>query len=95
MLVNDDFNTGFNYEPSRAEHIVHGIRADMNKDIAEQKENAFNEICTRFNDLYEKSYDKENYSDCREILKEMAKLFGITNNNKVEVTKDQIKIEFA
>lgn len=92
--MNDEYNLGA-YSEARAKDIVRGINTRLNKTAEELKLEAQEVIVTRFNDLYEKCYDKENYSDCKDILKEMAKIFGVNSGgNKVEITKDQINIEF-
>lgn len=92
--MNDEYNLGA-YSETRATDIVRGVNTRLNKTAEELKLEAQEVIVTRFNDLYEKCYDKENYSDCKDILKEMAKIFGVNSGgNKVEITKDQINIEF-
>lgn len=86
---------GYEYTEQTAIHLIAEVNTSIKKEAEELKSQALEEIAARFNDLYTKLYEKEDYSNCKDVLREMAKLFGLSDKNKVEIDKPDEKITIS
>ena len=70
------------------------IRREIKEDFQKNfdKEAFKLEITARFEDLYKKNVDIDDYKECRAILNDFNKMFGLLEPEKKDITTDGEKI---
>lgn len=88
IKITNDPKKGYNWDVSTRQIDTYIARAKemIQEDAQGDKKDYFNLAVMRYNDLYKKNYDLEEYKECRGVQDSFNKLVGIAESEKTEMT---------
>lgn len=97
FIAKESKRLGVEHAESTCSTIYHQVKTAIKSELSDNREEIVSDIASKLYFLYGKNFETGDLKECRECLKEIAKLAGINSGNSVEINKidDTIKINFG